>query len=38
MQEGFHQDENNQLRLAELEVLDEKRLQAQQIWNAIKLV
>jgi len=30
VQEGFHGDENNQLRPVELETLDEKRLQTQQ--------
>jgi len=30
MQEGFYGDENNQLRLVELEALDEKWLQAWQ--------
>jgi len=30
MYEGFRGDENDQLRLAELEALDEKRLQAKQ--------
>jgi len=30
IQEGFHWDENNQLRLAELEAMDEKQLQALQ--------
>ena len=30
IQEGFRGDENDQLRLIELEALDEKRLQAQQ--------
>jgi len=30
IQEGFHEDEHDQLWLAKLEGLDEKRLQAQQ--------
>jgi len=30
IQEGLSEDENHKLRLAELESLDEKRLQAQQ--------
>jgi len=29
IQEGFHVDENNQLRLAELKALDEKGIRAQ---------
>nr|XP_009757669.1 PREDICTED: uncharacterized protein LOC104210465 [Nicotiana sylvestris] len=37
IQEGLTSEENAQLHLAELEALDEKILEAQQNWNAIKL-
>ena len=38
IKEGLMEYENHSLCLAELEALDEKRLQAQQSLNAIKLV
>ena len=38
IQEGLTEEENTRLRLAKLEALDEKRLEANKTLNVIKLV